>query len=232
MYLKKHCAAAFAAALISVLIAVAPQSAAALVDPSSANNPTAVVKTGISDVIAVFENKQMPLKERREKLEELGLRYFDFNDMARSALGYHWRDLTQQQRSEFIPLFANFIQAAYLSKLHESAVRRVREEAMTADVRFTRETFDGPAYAEVDSNVVLHDQKDPLHVNYLMHRVEGRWRIYDVTVDAISVIANYRNQFNRVINNDGYGKLVADLKAKQQQLQAYMDHPTAAVDPQ
>jgi phospholipid transport system substrate-binding protein len=224
--------AAFAAVLISVLIVGASQSAAASVDTSSANNPIAVVKAGINDVIAVFEDKQMPLKERREKLEQLGLRYFDFRDMARSALGYHWRALSPQQRSEFTPLFANFIQAAYLSKLHQSVVQRVREEAKTADVRFTKETFDGPDYAEVHSIVFLRGQQDPIHVNYLMHRIDGRWRIYDVTVDAISVIANYRNQFNRVINNDGYNKLVADLEAKQQQLQAYMDHPPAAVDSQ
>jgi phospholipid transport system substrate-binding protein len=229
MYLKKHRSAVFAA-LITVVAAVATQSAAAPV--SRPNDPIAVVKKGINDVITVFEDKQMPLKERRDKLAELGFRYFDFQDMARSALGYHWRDLSPQQRSEFTPLFANFIQAAYLSKLHESAVQRVREEAKTADIRFTREAFDGPDYAEVDSNVVLRDQKDPIPVNYLMHRVDGRWRIYDVTVDAISVIANYRNQFNRVINNDGYNKLVADLRAKQQQLQAYMDHPTAPADSQ
>lgn len=61
-----------------------------------------------------------------------------------------------------------------------------------------------------------------------MHRRDGIWLIYDITLDAISVIANYRNQFNRVINNDGYDKLVADLKTKAAQLEQFMDHPSGA----
>jgi phospholipid transport system substrate-binding protein len=56
-----------------------------------------------------------------------------------------------------------------------------------------------------------------------MHLRDGRWRVYDVSIDAISLIANYRNQFNRVINNEGYPKLIADLQAKREQLRQYMD---------
>jgi phospholipid transport system substrate-binding protein len=57
-----------------------------------------------------------------------------------------------------------------------------------------------------------------------MHKAGAQWRIYDVSIDEISVIANYRNQFNRVINNQGYLQLVADLRVKQQQLQQDLDH--------
>jgi phospholipid transport system substrate-binding protein len=56
-----------------------------------------------------------------------------------------------------------------------------------------------------------------------MHQSDGQWQVYDVTVDAISLIANYRNQFNRIINNEGYPKLIADLEAKRQQLREYID---------
>ncbi|MBV8775147.1 MAG: ABC transporter substrate-binding protein, partial [Deltaproteobacteria bacterium] len=60
-------------------------------------------------------------------------------------------------------------------------------------------------------------------VNYLLHQDNGQWRVYDVTIDAISLIANYRNQFNRVINSQGYPKLIADLQAKREQLRQYID---------
>jgi phospholipid transport system substrate-binding protein len=63
-------------------------------------------------------------------------------------------------------------------------------------------------------------------VDYLLRELDGDWKIYDVTVDAISIIANYRNQFNRVINDQGFDKLMADMRAKQQQLQASMGSHT------
>ena len=80
-----------------------------------------------------------------------------------------------------------------------------------------------PKAAEVLTTLALEDQKNPLPVNYLMHQSDGQWRVYDVTVDAISLIANYRNQFNRIINNQGYPKLIADLQAKGEQLREYMN---------
>ncbi len=215
-------------AMVTVLILIAgPVGATA----SSPPDPMGAVRHGVDQVLTVFRDRDVPLKARREKLRQLAEQHFDFADMARSALGYHWRDLSPAQRASFVPLFATFIQDAYLSKLQEYTVRKVQDEAKTAKITFSRETFDGADYAEVFSDVLLIDQKDPLQVNYLMHRRDGVWLIYDVTIDAISVIANYRNQFNRVINNDGYAKLVADLRTKAAQLEELMDHPsTAAAD--
>lgn len=209
-------------ALVVLLASAAPHRAV-----GSPSDPMAEVKQGVDDVLAVFHDQAMPLKTRREKLRELSGRYFDFEDMARSALGYHWRTLTPAQRAEFVPLFATFIQDAYLSKLADSTVRKVQDEARTAKISFTHERVDGSDYAEVFSDIALTDQKDPLQVNYLMHRRDGTWLIYDVTVDAISVIANYRNQINRVINNSGYDQLVVELKSKQAQLEQLMDRPAA-----
>jgi phospholipid transport system substrate-binding protein len=86
-------------------------------------------------------------------------------------------------------------------------------------IQFIKQTSDGPDYATVYSTVVLQDQKNPIAVNYLMRHDGNEWKIYDITIDAISVIANYRNQFNRVLNNDGYDKLVELLRQKIQGLQ-------------
>jgi phospholipid transport system substrate-binding protein len=189
----------------------------------SAVDPMTVIKTGLDQVIAVFNDQRMPLNQRREKLRSMSLQYFDFQNMAKSALNYHWRDLTPAQRSEFVPLFTEFIQDAYLSKMEQATVEKIREEAKTANVHFLKQSFFSPGYAEVFSTVAVQDQKDPLEVNYLMHQSDGQWRVYDVIVDAISLIANYRNQFNRIINNEGYSKLIADLQSKREQLRQYMN---------
>jgi phospholipid transport system substrate-binding protein len=205
--------------------AAAIETAFAAATPSG--DPITVIKTGVDQVIAVFNDQQMPLNLRREKLRSMSLDYFDFDSMAKSALGYHWLELTPAQRSEFVPLFTEFIQDAYLSKMEQATVEKIRQQAKTANVQFLKQTYFDPNYAEVFSTVALRDQKDPLDVNYLMHRENGQWRVYDVTVEAISLVGNYRNQFNRVINNEGYPKLVADLQAKREQLRHYMNQEAA-----
>jgi phospholipid transport system substrate-binding protein len=192
---------------------------------TAANDPMTQVKSGVSDVIDVFKTPDTPLKVRREKLRTLGAQYFDFESMTRSVMGYHWRELSPPQRIEVVSLFTNFINDAYLSKLQDYSVKKVAEELPTVNIQFTRETFDSPEYAEVYSTITLKEQKDPIDLNYLMHLTNGKWKVYDVTVDAISVIANYRNQFNRVMNEGGYDKLVADLRTKTLGLQQQLDDP-------
>jgi phospholipid transport system substrate-binding protein len=191
----------------------------------AANDPMSQVKHGVSDVIDVFKAPNTPIEVRREKLRELGAKYFDFDSMTRSVMGYHWRELSPARRVEVVALFTNFINDAYLSKLQDYSVKKVAEELPTVNIQFTREVFDGPDYAQVYSTITLKEQKDPIDLNYLMHRVNGQWKIYDVTVAAISVIGNYRNQFNRVMNDGGYDKLVEELRSKTSGLQQQVDNP-------
>lgn len=158
--------------------------------------------------LQILRNANAPVTQRRRDLRAVLEGHFDFTEMARSALGYHWRTLTPEQREEFTKLFKAFIEDAYLSKI---------QDYKGQDVQFLRERPLGGGYVEIDTKI-LQAGKDPIPVNYLLEQKDGGWMIYDVTVDAISIIANYRNQFNRVINDQGYPKLVSDLRAKQQQL--------------
>jgi len=188
-----------------------------------ASDPIASIKNSISQAVAVFNDPQASLADRRERLRALCEQAFDFENMSRSVLGYHWRELTPAQRDEFVPVFTHFIQDAFLTKLQDETVQKVRAELKTVNIAYVRETFDGPDYAQVFSTVSVQEQKDPFQVNYLMHRTADGWRVYDLTFNAISVIGNYRNQFNRVINNQGYDRLVADLRAKEAMFQQQLD---------
>jgi phospholipid transport system substrate-binding protein len=203
----------------------------ALVDaaaPPATGDPMATVKGGIGQAVAVFQNQQMPLAERRRTLRTLAEQYFDFAMMSRSVLGYHWRTLTDEQRAQFVPIFTGFIEDAYLSKLQDYTVHQVQHELQTARIGYIRENFDGSDYAQVFTTVTLSDQPKPIDVNYYLARVNGVWKVYDLSIESISVIANFRNQFNRVINNAGYDTLLADLRAKQQRLQQDLDNPGPA----
>jgi len=130
--------------------------------------------------------------------------------MAKSAMGQHWNKITPAQQQEFTTAFVAFIEDSYLSKISDYTGQQVN---------FLRASNDGAQYAQVSTDIV-QPTGDPIHVNYRLLQNGGTWKIYDVTVDAISIIANYRNQFNRVMNNQGYDVLISDLKKKQAALAA------------
>jgi phospholipid transport system substrate-binding protein len=166
----------------------------------------------VNKTLPVLRDKRTPLPQRRRRLRGLLEQHFDFPDMARIALGYHWREISPTKRAQFTQLFTAFIENAYLSKIQDYAGQ---------DVAVLGENSEGQGYARVRSEIT-QPGKQPIKVDYLLRDFDGDWKIYDVTVDAISIVANYRNQFNRVINDQGFDKLMADMKVKQQQLQASM----------
>lgn len=179
------------------------------VQSAYADDPMTIVKTTVNQALSVLRDNSQPLKTRQDKLRQIVSSSFDFTEMAKSAMGYHWKDLTRDQRREFTRTFIAFIEDSYLGKINDYRGQ---------DVAFLRARNDGSDYAQVNTDIV-QSGKDPIHVNYRLERFGDTWKIYDVTVDAISIIANYRNQFNRVMNNKGYDTLINDLKSKQKALE-------------
>ena len=175
-----------------------------------ANSPDAVVKQTVNQALEVLRDKDTPLAQRQDKLRQIVSSTFDFSEMAKSALGYHWKQISPDQQQEFTNVFIAFIEDSYLSKINDYRGQQVS---------FLKSTSDGSGDAQVNTDIV-GSGKEPIHVNYKLLQKDGTWKIYDVTVDAISIIANYRNQFNRVMNNKGYDTLISDLKSKQAALDA------------
>ncbi|MGA8641742.1 MlaC/ttg2D family ABC transporter substrate-binding protein [Candidatus Binatus sp.] len=206
-------------ALISFVFAASASAQTMVSPPTSPNDAMGSVKSVIDQSIVVFKNQQISAPDREQKLRAIAESHFDFTEMAKSAIGYHWRTLTPAQQSEFVPLFTTFIEDAYLSRIESYSVEKVNQQIQSSMIQFVKQTTDGPEYAQVYSTVVLQDSKNPIAVNYLMRNDSGEWKIYDITIDAISVIANYRNQFNRVLNNGGYDKLIEIIRQKIQGLQ-------------
>ena len=180
------------------------------VAPAWADEPMSVVKTTVNQALEVLQDKSAPLAQRQDKLRQIVAQTFDFTEMARSALGYHWKEITPAQQQEFTNAFIAFIEDSYLSKIND-----YRGQV----VNFLRVSNEGAQAAQVATDIV-QPKGDPIHVNYRLLQEGSTWKIYDVTVDSISIIANYRNQFNRVMNSKGYDTLIKDLKAKQAALAA------------
>jgi phospholipid transport system substrate-binding protein len=192
-----------AAALVLTLICTLGLSTA--VAQSSA---TTVTQEFVNQALQILRDKNKSVVQKRRELKPLIDARFDATTMARSTLGYHWRSLTPDDRNSFTQVFANFIEAAYLDKVQDYSGQ---------EVQFGRSRSLGEGYTAVDTSIV-ESGKTPIPVTYLVEQSDGAWKIYDVTVDNISIIANYRNQFNRVINEQGFPKLMADLRAKSRAL--------------
>ncbi|SRR5579875_1296574 len=190
--------------LTAVSIAIAIGIAAR----ADSGDPTAVARTLVNQALSVL-GSNMTTHEKQERLRGVVEQSFDFTEMSRSALGYHWRDLTPAQRQEFTRVFTQFIEDSYLSKVSD-----YRGQTVT----FTKTIQLAPGYSQVSSKVNQPQGGEPIALDYRLKYIGGQWKIYDVTVDSISIIANYRNQFNRVINNKGFPTLMADLRAKSTQL--------------
>ena len=197
------------ALIVTTLSGLTPTVARA----DTGNSPMAVTQTMVNRALQIMANKAMPVRQRRRELRQAIESEFDFSEMSRSALGYHWRNLSPDDRAKFTRLFTSFIEDAYLSKIQDYSGQRVR---------FDGQTPLGQGYIQINSEII-QPGKSSIAVNYLLLQKGDTWKIYDVTVEAISIIANYRNQFNRVINEKGFPTLMADLRAKQQELASLLD---------
>ncbi len=143
-----------------------------------------------------------------ERLREVVYPLFNFPEMARRSLGFHWRQLSREERQKFVTVFTNLLERSYASKIDlydgETAV-------------FTSEVVEDN-YARVDSKIISKKGEE-FSVDYKLIRTNGDWRIYDVLVEHISLVNNYRSQFNRVIVNSSYENLIKKIKQKLKELE-------------
>lgn len=140
--------------------------------------------------------------EKRVLLREALLPCFDFLEMAKRTLGKHWNNVPGRQE-EFVVLFAEFLGNSYAGKIVS-----YKDEKIV----FVRERMDKES-AQVDTKVIPV-KGEPITVNYRLHQVEGQWKIYDVLVEEISLVGNYRSQFNRILTSGSFDDLVKLLREK------------------
>jgi len=199
------CLALLMASSIPVLTAAGEASA-----PADKSAELMVSRT-TAQAIQILGNHQMSPERRRQRLIEAVAGHFDFSDMARSSLGYHWRQLTPVQQQQFVQLFTAFIEEAYLNKLADYAGQKIKMLGNTPLA---------PGQSQVNTLVIQPGNEEPIHLDYRLKQYGNEWKVYDVAVDNISITANYRNQFNRVINSQGFDALMKEMRAKRQQLLA------------
>ena len=188
-----------------------------LAGAAGAGEPLDRIRETVSEVLAVLEDEtlQSPQNQtlRREKLRQAVYRRFGFEEMARRSLGRHWRDLNAEQRQEFVGLFSDLLERSYVGKIEGSGAG--------SQVDYPRETIDEEGFASVLS-LITSRLGSQIDVEYRLLQRDGdtAWEVYDVVIEGVSLINNYRTQFNNVIHRTSYDGLVRQLRLKQEQEEA------------
>jgi phospholipid transport system substrate-binding protein len=179
--------------------------------PSNAGAPTDQVEATVEKVLAILKRSQpeseAKRQDRRIQLRATIYHRFDFTEMAKRSLGFYWRRLTAAEREEFISLFTDILEHTYVSR-----IEAYNDEKFV----YLGEKLDGD-YAEVQTRIITQNGEE-FSFNYKTHLSNGEWRVYDVVAENISLVNNYRSQFNRIINKSSYKELNRMMRKKRLEL--------------
>jgi phospholipid transport system substrate-binding protein len=198
------------AARAAVLVLVALLGAAG---PALAQSPKETIQAYTEKVLAMLRDTSLREIDTPERLQaavrKTVIRMFGVSEAAREALGSHWEARTPKERDEFVDLFAELLEVVYLTQINKPGTLRLR---------YLDETIDGDR-ARVGLLVLTrHDVN--VNVEVRLVRRDERWLVWDVVLDGISVVSNYRAQFDRVLRRGSYEALVASLRARIAELSA------------
>jgi len=178
--------------------------------PSYAGVPTDSMKATVDEVLRIVRDNELkqPRKatERRQMLEQVVDARFDYREMSRRALGAPWNNLSDQEQQEFVGLFRTLLTNSYANKI---------ETYSGEGVQYLNERME-KEYAEVRTKVLSGKTEIPL--DYRLINKTNDWRVYDVVVDGISLVNNYRGQFTKIIQSSSYHDLVEQLRKKSEKL--------------
>jgi phospholipid transport system substrate-binding protein len=194
------------------------------VPPVWAGAPTDQLRTSVDEVIRVLDDPSLKpasrAQERRTAIRKVADNIFDFPETAKRALGPHWRSLSEKDQQEFVGLFADLLERAYLSKIETYSGEKIA---------YTGDTIDGD-FATVKTRFTTKKGTD-VPIDYRMLRQGDRWLVYDVSVEGVSLINNYRTQFNKIIQTASYQELVTRMKNSDMQTPGVSDDGRAKAKP-
>ena len=167
-----------------------------------------MVKQSTDQILKILKDPELKAKskepEKRRLLRKLADERFDWEEMAKRSLATHWGERTPEERKEFVSLFADLLERSYMGKI---------EGYKNEKIVLEKEDIDAD-YAVVETNVVTEREVE-IPINYRLHKKGSDWLVYDVSIEGVSLVNNYRTQFNNVIMSSSYQELVKKLKTKQ-----------------
>jgi phospholipid transport system substrate-binding protein len=188
--------------MLNIMMAVLLAAA----DTATAAGPTETVQAAVQQVFSQPGEsavKTVSTAQRRADIRKITESLFDFNEMSERSLGGAWTQASPAERQEFVRLFSTLIANAYLGRIEQDA-----GEAIT----YVGEKIDGDD-ASVQSRVVTPKGAD-IGLEYRLYRADGRWAVYDIYVEGISLVGSYKAQFNRILQRGSFADLLKQLRLK------------------
>jgi phospholipid transport system substrate-binding protein len=190
---------------ISLSIACLFAAEAALASPQV--GPRDAVESAVVRFMTIVQNGRPDAAigtDRLGEIRQIVREMFDFDEISQRALSRHWQTLKREEQAEFVTLFRNVLERAYLTQMEGAGVEKIT---------FLSEAMEPDGSAIVRSKVTSRRGSE-IPLDYRVHLRDGNWRIYDVVVQGLSFIASYRTQFDRVIRAESYGSLRERLQKK------------------
>lgn len=166
------------------------------------------IRTTVEAVLDVMKDASLSApeksRERRDKMKALLSARFDYREMSRRALARHWKKQAPKEQDEFINLFSDLLQNTYISKI---------EKYTDEKVNYDKEVIKKKGkYSIVKTSILSKDITIP--IDYKLIRKGNEWMVYDVLVEGVSIISNYRSQYNRILSKESFAGLIQKMKDK------------------
>jgi phospholipid transport system substrate-binding protein len=173
--------------------------------------PTDDVKKTVDEVVRIVADKEMKKNDakRRQALKKAISTIFDYSEMAKRSLGKHWNSRSAAEKKQFADLFATLLENSYAGKI---------ESYNNEKIVYIKDNVEDE-YAEVKSKVITA-ARDEFTLDYRLFKHNDKWMVYDVIIEGVSLVSNYRSQFNKIITANGYDKLVKKLQSKSEEIKA------------
>ena len=175
--------------------------------PVYAGAPLDTVKVNVNNVLDVLRNPKLKAESAREiKKEKLRVIYkgmFDENEFSRRTLTRNWSKFTSDQQTEFVKLFEQVLEKSYVDKILSYTNEKIE---------FYKENMLSESQAEIQTKIITSSKEIPIF--YRMILKDGKWKVYDVVVENVSLVQNYRTQFNDILTKDTPEQLLEILRNK------------------
>lgn len=168
----------------------------------AARTPTDTVKDAINQVIAELKGHSLEREQRWASIGRIINDRFDFRSMSQSVLATNWQEATTEEKRQFVEYFSQYLEDTYRTKIESYSDQRV--EYLAEQVRKDRAT--------VDTAVVTSDKRIP--ITYRLKLTKGEWVAYDVVIEGVSLVNNYRSTFSAIVKAGGMDGLLTDLEGR------------------
>ena len=199
---------------VALGLAVTVAGLALAAAPARAGAPLDQLRLQVDRVLKVLDDpelkKEGKAKDRRTAVRKIANEIFDFGETAKRSLGRHWAARTPAEREEFVQLFSDLLERSYISKVELYGGEKIQ---------YVSDSIEESDQAKVQTKL-LTKQGGEIPIEYRMHKKGERWLVYDVIIEGVSLVSNYRTQFNKIIQTSSFQELVKKMKSKQDELTA------------